>query len=207
MSKDEEVLKYDIEMGIFQIINKTLMPYQLKNCITEKEDRISYRKNYNSIIRFLSSRIVSLDRENAKKILNALGYEQSQEQSYKAKIAEDCRAVSLQDTYLVKSDNESISWKDVDIRQNHLNKMMMKVALKGDSLTITGRCHTPEITTNGAYAKCWKRENRDLYLYKKGKNGESRIEVEVSNILDRTNVPHVKYFASLNPDLSWVYQN
>lgn len=195
MSKDEVVLKYDIEMGIFKILNNTLMPYQLKNCITEKDDRISYIKNYDSIIRFLSSRILPLDRENAKKILNALGYEQAQDPCYKANIAEHCRAVSLQDTYWVKSENESISWKDVDIRQNHLNKVMMQVALKGDSLTITGRCHTPEITTNGAYAKCWKRENRDLYLYKKGKNGESRIEVEVSNILDRTNVPHVKYFS------------
>lgn len=195
MSKDKEVLKYDIDTGKFEILDNKLMPYQLKNCIIEKDDRISFIQNYNSIIRFLSSRILPLDRENAKKILNALGYEQTQEPSYKAKIAENCRAVSLQDTYWVKSDKESISWKDVDIMQNHLNKVLMQVALKGDSLTITGKCHTPELTTNGAYAKCWKRENKDLYLYKKGKNGESRIEVEVSNILDKTNVPHVKYLA------------
>lgn len=195
MNKDKEVLKYNLETGIFDVINDSLMPYQLKGSIRQGKDRIAFIQNYQSIIRFLSSRILPLDRENAKKILNALGYEQAQDPLYKAQIAETSRAVSLQDTYWVKKDEESLTWKDVDIRQNHLNKVMMQVALKGDSLTITGRCHTPELTTNGAYAKCWKRENNDLYLYKKGKNGESRIEVEVSNLLDKSNVPHVKYLA------------
>ena len=169
MNKDKEVLKYNLETGIFDVINDSLMPYQLKGRIRQGKDRIAFIQNYQSIIRYLSSRILPLDRENAKKILNALGYEQAQDPLYKAQIAETSRAVLLQDTYWVKKDEESLTWKDVDIRQNHLNKVMMQVALKGDSLTITGRCHIPELTTNGAYAKCWKRENRDLYIYKRKK--------------------------------------
>lgn len=120
----------------------------------------------------MSSRILPLDCKNAKKILNALGYEQAKDPIYKASIAENCRAVSLQDSYWVKQDDESITWKDVDIRQNHLNRVMMQIVLQGDSLTISGKILTPELTTQGAYAKCWKRENNALYLYKQADNGE-----------------------------------
>lgn len=84
------------------------------------------------------------------------------------------------------------------MNQNPLNKVVAQVALHGKSLTLQGSMVTPELTTNGACAKAWRRHpNGKLWLYKLGANGntESRIEVMCSNLLDKMNVEHVHYEA------------
>ncbi len=77
-----------------------------------------------------------------------------------------------------------------------MSEIVAQVSLRGSSLTLQGEIHTPELNGQGAYAKAWKRENNSLYLHKVGANGrelESRIEVMVSDILDKCSVDHVKY--------------
>lgn len=208
MMKDIPVIRINFDEGLYEVINSLLVPYQIKgrlrsfiydnnasNQYNFKQSRIADRANYETIISFLSMRVLPLDRENAKKILMLLKLEQSQSPVYRAKIAISCRAVTLQDNYWIKLEKDKITWKDVDIRQNKLSKIVAQVALHGTSLTLQGKVHTPELTLHGAYAKCWKREDGDLYLYKRGHNGssESKIEVEVSNLLDKCNVNHLKY--------------
>lgn len=46
MNKDKEVLKYNLETGIFDVINDSLMPYQLKGSIRQGKDRIAFIQNY-----------------------------------------------------------------------------------------------------------------------------------------------------------------
>lgn len=46
MNKDKEVLKYNLETGIFDVINDSLMPYQLKGRIRHGKDRIAFIQNY-----------------------------------------------------------------------------------------------------------------------------------------------------------------
>ena len=84
----------------------------------------------------------------------------------------------------------------MNLRTNSLSEIVAQVSLRGSSLSLQGEIHTPELNGQGAYAKAWKREDGDLYLHKAGSNGsdmESRIEVAVSNILDRCNVEHIRY--------------
>lgn len=208
MMKDIPVMRINKDTLLYNVISEVHVPYQIKGRLRDYIYDESKGVQYNAIqmaksaskcrdvvISFLSSRVLSLDRENAKKVLGLLQLEQAQTLEYRAKVALTCRAVSLQDNYWVKLESDKSRWADVDIRQNKLSNIVAQVALHGSSLRLHGNVHTPELTTNGAYAKCWKQKNGELYLYKRGltSDRESKIEVEVSRILDKCNVRHIKY--------------
>ena len=211
MCKNEPVLHFDLDEGIYEIKNDSLLPYQLRGRLRPIQELKGNSSKYEinevarniahnntTIERYFSQRVLPLTRENAKKIYNLFGYSQIQDDHSRALIALECRSVSLQDAYWVKDDREEKKWKEVDIRSNPLNEVVAQVSLHGDSLTLQGReAHTPELNGQGAYAKAWKREPSGLFLYKLGANGsdrESKIEVMVSKLLDKTNVSHVHYY-------------
>lgn len=209
MMKDIVVMKINFDEGIYDVVDDKHLPFllqgALRNAPSYEEDSSKYGetqrmiardKNKWRIIDWLSSRVLPLSRDNAKKIYSLLKLSQRQDEYYKARIALMCRAVSLQDNYWVKSENDRRQWKDVDLRTNHLNEVITQVSLHGSSLTLQGELTTPELTGQGAYAKAWKREpDGYLWLYKKGSKDptESRIEVMVSNLLDKCNVKHIHY--------------
>ena len=211
MSKDTPVMRLDIDEGVYDIYDHSLLPYQLRGKlkplpeITGKDPRKEalvlanvLAKNREAVIDYLGSRILPLTRENAKKIYQYFRFEQAQDIASKAKIALVCRAVSLQDDYWVRDERDTTRWKDIDLRNVHLNEVVTQLALTGSSLTLNGKkdIHTPELTGQGAYAKAWVREDKGLYLHKKGSDAydtESHVEVMVSHLLDKMNVEHVRY--------------
>lgn len=208
MCGEVEVLEYDFENFYLKVFNKCLIPYQLrgmlKECSMGMYDmgtcmKVNYA-NEMSISEFYSRRVLTIDRVNAKKVLNALNLDQRQDVFTRRKIAEFCRIVSLEDNYWIKRADDNISWSDVNIRQNRLSNVLAQVALHGVNATLNGKIpkgiSSPELTTQGSYAKCWKREDGKLWLYKASTRGncESEVEVEVSKVLDKSNVPHVRYF-------------
>lgn len=211
MTKDELVLVVNLDEGKFDIVRDKLLPFTLKGrlrevpsfeSVTSKyEDiqrQVAIRKNQEAITSWLSNRVLLLSRTNAKWLYNALKLEQVQTETEKAKVALLCRAVSINDTYWVKLGSDTATWSDVNLRTNPLNEIIAQIALHGKSLTIQGSLTTPELTTHGAYAKAWRRhEDGSLWLYKKGHNGdmESRIEVMVSDLLDKMNIQHCHYEA------------
>lgn len=195
MLKDTPVLQFDLDKGLFHVMNRELLPLRLRYIPESDNSFPTYRKGYDLLISFLSGRVLNLDRENAKKILNALKLTQSQSPLDRAKIAISVRAVSVIDCFWLKEENEKLSWNDVNVRKVSLSEAVAHIALHGSSLTIEGIPHTPELTGLGAYAKAWIRENDTLLLYKKGFRGdtESKIEVMVSRLLDKLGISHVPY--------------
>lgn len=201
MCGDIKVMEIDVTKGVYNVLNNKLLPYPLKNVIVpvgnnRRSIALSIANNYNAFISFLSNRVLALSRSNAKKILNILNLEQTQSDVERAKAAIFCKAVSVVDNYWLCSKGTE-KWCDYDIRRVSLNSIVAQIALHGSSLTLNGKdIRTPELTTHGAYAKCWKRESGDLWLYKRGDKGsdyESKVEVCVSKILDKTNLKHVVY--------------
>ena len=197
MYKNTPVLQFDVDKNQYNILDSEKMPLRMRNCLWNKEDTNSKMHNYNVLIDYLSSRMLDISRENAKKILNAFHYTQSQSPIDKARIAISCRGVSATDSYWLCLDKDlgCISWESVDPKRNSLNRIVTHIALCGSSLSLTGNPHTPELTNHGSYAKAWIREEDGLYLYKRDTKGnmEGDIEVSVSNILDCCNVEHVRY--------------
>lgn len=195
--KDKIILYFNVDSGIYRIQEPALLPFQIRDGMLDLDGNGTITQtitNYNALMRFFGSRTLSVKRENAKKVLNALKISQRDDNDTKYKIIILCKALSTDDDYWI-TNNPDEKWDSVNLYKNHLNEAISQIALFGKSLTITGKIHTPELTGHGAYAKAWFRESDWLWLYKAPSRGgdEINIEVSVSNILDKTNVPHVKY--------------
>ncbi len=146
------------------------------------------------------NRTMSMGRSNAKKLLAGFGISQSNPYL----VAKLFHFTSLTDCYWLKEDGEQVSWKDVSLFRNELEKAVSATALMGvpgffrDRLRQTVReetekklrikLHTPELTVQGLTAKAWIRERGGMYLYKVGKK-----ELAASSILDALGIPHVAY--------------
>lgn len=217
MMKDTAVLRVDFDTLCYEVLNEKYLPYPIKGKLQKipasdtiktaydmSQSLLAVRKNEEAIVSWLTGRVLLLSRANAKWIYNLFHFEQTGTAEQHMKIAMVCRAVSVLDPYWLKFDDDGeISWSSVDVKRNPLNEIVAQVALHGKSLTFQGSPVTPELTTNGAYAKAWRRhEDSNLWLYKLGANGstESRIEVMCSNLLDKMNVEHVHYEAGQDGD-------
>lgn len=205
MCADIPVLEFDFDEAQYTVYRKDLLPYQLRNRIlTEppkgfKQVTALVRQtevNKEAIFNWLASRVLLLSRANAKWLYNMIGVQQLDTVENKVRIALICRGVSVLDNYWVKLERDTKTWSEVNLRHIPLNEIVTQVALHGEALTLQGSLNTPEFTTNGAYAKGWRRhEDGKLWLHKLGAKDatESRIEVMCSNLLDKMNVQHVHY--------------
>lgn len=198
MWKDDIVMRVDLGYGLFEIFDEQKLPFELRGRITPTFSiNNDFFLNRDNLFEFLSQRVLPLSRENAKKILNTLHLTQTQTERERAKVALTTRAVTLQDSFWFKLEEDKIGWDNVNLRKNHLNEIIAQVALHGRSLSLRGKFNTAELSTDGAYAKCWIREDDGPYMLKKSfREHESETEVEVSNLLDILKVPHVKYTAT-----------
>ena len=203
--KNTLLAEYNNETGEAHIYEPELLPFNLRDIkgINPVADAV---KKQTGFYNWCCTRVLNINRANAKKILNALNLSQSEEGKFMVSMA--CHSVSLNDSYWTKLNVETdLNWDNISLYSNHLSEIIRHIALTGD-LTITGKIDgtTPEVTGQGAYAKAWRREVDGLYLYKADgeMKQESKIEVEISNILDCFNVDHVHYDADAyenDPDL------
>ena len=211
MCENVEVMSINFDEGIYDVLREDLLPFTIKGKLrkvpTYEEIKSKYdmtqrtiaqRNNEQAIVSWLANRTLSLGRKNAKWIYNLLNIEQLSSEIEKAKVAIMCRAVSVLDNYWLKLEGDTATWETINVHHNPLNDTIAQVALHGKSVTLQGSLCSPELTTNGAYAKAWRRhDDGNLWLYKLGHNGntESRIEVMCSNLLDKMNVSHCHYEA------------
>ncbi len=208
---DEEVLLFNFSRGLYEIINNRYMPFGIRDVVVDsrsdlakelnvRENSPTYTSwlNERTIMKWLKRRTLLLSRKNAKKIYDLLDFDQIEDDYTKTDMAITCRAASVLDKYWIKINGEQLCWNEVDISRNRLNDIVAQVALHGDSLSFQGSYITPEVTTNGVFAKAWRRHaDGTLWLYKLSSEGnnQSQKEVMVSNLLDKCNVSHVRYEA------------
>lgn len=87
--------------------------------------------------------------------------------------------LSLTDTLWVKSDRESVTWKDVNLYENNFDEVVSKLSFDGNGLFgIQMPTTSPELTTNGAYDKCWLNEKDGIHLIKTGSEGARNTGLE-----------------------------
>lgn len=178
MCKDTVICYYN--KGIVKIANK--LPYGLY--LSEDTDFDTCVNNISNFQNWCSRRMLTLDREHAKIILNSVGLRQAITDFDRMQIALQYKCLSLQDCYWVKSSNDKSMWKDVNLYTHSLNEAI-PVSLQGKSLTLQNiNCISQDISTNGVAPKAWVRTNSGLYLYK-GDVGNNSVEreVEASNIV------------------------
>jgi hypothetical protein len=87
--------------------------------------------------------------------------------------------LSLTDTLWVRSDHESVAWKDVNLYENRFDEVVSKLSFDGNGLFGMQMSTTsPELTTDGAYDKCWLNEDDGIHLIKTGSSGARNAGLE-----------------------------
>lgn len=152
---------------------------------------------FGSIQQWVNNRSAAKHRKHVQRILNETG---GNTPSGFIKLT---HCLSLSDTLWVKSDNEDVSWNDVSLYRNEFDDILSKLSFDGNGLcgqqfSIT----SPELTTDGAFDKCWVRNESGIYLMKAGSTGASNAgrepysEVLASEIYEKLCSSGVSY--SLN---------
>ena len=87
--------------------------------------------------------------------------------------------LSLTDTLWVKCENENVTWKDVNLYENNFDEVISKLSFDGNGLFgVQMSTTSPELTTDGAYDKCWLNEKDGIHLIKTGSTGARNAGLE-----------------------------
>lgn len=195
MIQDTPILYFDLDDTVVEVIERNRLPFSFrrKNTVTIFD-----------VVDFLSGRLLSLSRDNAKVILNTAVLPQSLKTSHRLKIVMFCRGLSMSDSYWIKNDDDNTAYDDVNLRKNHLSDSVIDVSLFGRHISIRRELLISDIATTGMFRKCWLRKGEKTYLCKSDKTTgfvNTKAEIEYSNLLDKMGANHVKYTEYVIEDL------
>ena len=119
-------------------------------------------------------------------------------------IIEICRGLSLNDVHWVVPNDFKGSWKDCNLYDNEFSQAIALTAFNGMGSAIERLdwISSPEFSTNGMLAKCWRRIDGRVALYKSGTDGaantgfEPYSEYYASQIAAAMGLDHVEYSLS-----------
>ena len=145
---------------------------------------------------WLTRRTVPRNRRNIEELMARIGLSSRNVKG----IIELCRGLSLNDVYWVVPDGCEDSWKDFNLYENDFSNAIAQMAFSGTGPDFHGQwASSPEFTTNGMLAKCWRRIDGNVLLYKSGTEGASNTGFEpysefyASQIAEAMGLDHVAY--------------
>lgn len=199
MHKDTRVLN----LNTFTVINSQFLPYGLYNRSNEITGSEAYK--------WLSRRAIPLNRKNADKIYAAMKQNRG---SSSVDLMIQTHALSINDNYWVAYENEldRLKWHSINLYSNKLSESLMELAFTGSgSAVIADNELSPEFTGQGTYAKCFRRTQSGLEIYKQGSDKEIIAEVYSSLICELLGIQCINYKAGTLLDkhvsISKIYTN
>ena len=152
MNKDEKVLDFECRRNIFE-----------EPEFFELQWHVDYRPiGYRSLDLFLDQRKAPKHRRHIQELLEQYGCHDLEG------FIRVTLALSLGDTFWVKPEPSGLQWNGVSLYSNEFNELISNAAFDGTYTEIGLSSTSPEFGTDGYYAKCWRRENNSIYLYKCG---------------------------------------
>ena len=197
MLKDYPVMQFEID-GYIDIIDNSKLPYSLKDYIHSTAD-VPFKVALNDLIavkEYLLSRTFSSNRDQLKPLLEAAGLSVSCDNENKLEIVLLSRALSMTDSYWLKYDTENIKFEEVNLRKNKLSDIMFDISILGKKIMLPFNLILPDLSTSGMFRKTWCKNNDEIILRKSDRTPDYKhvkAEVKASEILDTTNISHVKY--------------
>lgn len=189
MLEDIPVLAFNLMLGSFTVYREELVPYSIREM-----DNLYYpdkSAEYISRVRdWLLRRMFPIERDNSKILSMLAGVAQSVTSSSKLRFVLATYAVSLIDSYWVKTESENITYAKVSL-YNTGRFNISPYTLLGEIPTLevvksllTNNSH-PDFSTDGMFPKSWVYENGEWFLYKTDKTTDkinTISEVEAYNI-------------------------
>lgn len=175
MHGQRKVARIDTQ-GHCHIYDREFMPYHLYLDDSE-EDIDTLVNNVTNFYYWCATRILTLDRQYAKEILNSIGATQAATDRDRARIALSYHCLSLIDIYWVKQQGEKVFYPEINLYENHLSNAFVDVSLRGKQMTVENNGLVSDLSTNGCFPKAWLRTEEGFVLLKDG--GSERVEREV----------------------------
>lgn len=194
MHKDRCVAWIDT-VGRCEIKDPSFMPYSLY--LESSEDIMVMVENVNNFNYWCASRVLTLDRQYAKALLNSAGLMQATTDRDRAKIALTYHCLSLTDVFWVREQGDVVSFADVNLYENHLDQTFIDIALRGKQYTVQNEYLARDLSTNGCYPKAWRRTEDGFELLKDGGNEAVDRELLASQICRCFDVNQVLYEESV----------
>ena len=155
MCGEIEVARMD-SGGRAKILVPGRMPFDL--WLEEGEDVDTLVNNITNFNFWCASRVLTLDREYAKEILNSIGATQGKTDKERAKIALSYHCLTLTDIYWVKSEGEAVTYSELNLYENHLDNAFVDISLKGKAMTVENdHLIANDVSTSGVFSKAWVR--------------------------------------------------
>lgn len=201
-ARDIKIMEFNLNTYYVKIIIPELLPPFLQSSLKMTNVMKDIFDNIMAIQEFLSGRVLSLSRENAKLLLNALQLPTSNKMEDRLKIAIACNALSLTDSFWICQKGINLNWNDINLFHNKLNASLTSIILEGTPsiTTFWNDCRSPDLTTGGMFKKAWIRlpvgDRSELWLAKSDKTSDqinTQAELISSNILDLLESNHVNY--------------
>lgn len=145
--------------------------------------------------RWLKHRVVPKRRAYIDQVLASLGVRNGDVRG----IIGFSRGLSLNDVHWVVSESDNALWRNVNLYDNPFSETLAYMAFTGGDGTVPMGSTSPELTTNGMLAKCWRRVNGVPTLFKGGTEGaansgfEPYSEFYASQVAEALGLPHVAY--------------
>lgn len=201
MHGDKPVLQFQLDDMYLKVIDNDFLPYALRDYIKDsdfssKESIVRLSEHIASLKDYLCSRTLSLSRENVKAILHSVALPQRLNTADMLKIVFSCDGLSMTDNYWLKEEQDSRTFSEVNLRNHRLKDAAYEISLLGRSVSATKAIMQPDISTDGMFAKTWVRKDDGIELWKTCRSSDfinAVVEKEASDILDHSNVKHVRY--------------
>ncbi|MCD8223679.1 MAG: hypothetical protein LUC99_02340 [Clostridiales bacterium] len=161
MNKDNIIATFEIRQGV---LGKT---YDFSHI----SGKLPY--GFATIESWLDNRKASKHNSHLKKLMVSCGCDKNEG------FIKVTHAASINDTFWIKSDQETLKWSDISFYQNKFDEVVSKLAFEGIGLyglKLSGT--SPELSTGGTFRKCWMKEADGIWLYKRGQTGARNVGLE-----------------------------
>ena len=179
--------------GKAEVFQDGFMPYDLYLDSEDENDIDILLNNLNNFYHWCAARVLSLDRQYAKDLLNSIGVAQAVTDRDRANISLSYHCVSLTDVYWVRKCGEDVTFEALNLYDNPLNEAIVELSLKGRQMTVTNHELAPDLSTKGCFPKAWIREKDGFKLLKDGGEDAVRRELLASEICQCFDIPQVEY--------------
>ncbi|WPD24365.1 MAG: hypothetical protein SD837_07330 [Candidatus Electrothrix scaldis] len=120
------------------------------------------------LLKWLKRRIIPRNRAFVQSFLAKLGLNVNDTKG----IIDICRGLSLNDCYWVAEESFNGTFARYNLYENRFSRILSLIAYTGYGEYIRSDfASTPELTTGGMLAKCWRRTGGKIVLYKAGSTG------------------------------------
>lgn len=161
---DTPLIKFNINKDAFGISTEILWVNEEKRNLLP----LSLNKNLDNLSSWLRHRTIPSNRAFVENFLAKLGLNEKDTKG----IIDICKGLSLNDSYWIVDENFKGTFANNNLYDNRFSQTLSLMAFTGYGSYVKSTFRSsPEFTTGGMLAKCWRRVNGKILLYKSGTQG------------------------------------